>query len=113
MPQKVEQLKVSQETRKTDNGVTTLSFSISASESDWTLPDILAVEGIIPRLEERIEKAVQGYFEGAATLLEKLREPKSKQKSKPVSNVKKKTRTELDRSNVGSQTAPAAGIPAS
>jgi hypothetical protein len=40
-----------------DNGVTMFSFSISAPESDWTLPDILAAEGIIPTLEERIEQA--------------------------------------------------------
>ena len=107
MPQKVEQLKVSQETGKTDNGVTTLAFSISAPESDWTLPDILAAEGIIPTLEKRIEQAAQGYFEAASTLLEKLREPKSKEKSKPVSKVKKESRAELERPNVGSQATPA------
>jgi hypothetical protein len=95
MPQKVEQLKVSQETRKTEDGTTTLAFSISAPECDWTLP-----------LEKRIEQAAQGYFEAASTLLDKLREPKSKEKSKPVSKTKKESRPELERPSVGSQATP-------
>jgi hypothetical protein len=107
MPQKVEQLKVSQETGKTDNGVTTFAFSISAPESDWTLPDILAAEGIIPPLEERIEQAAKEYFEAAITLLDKLREPKPKDKPKPASKVKKESRAELDRPNVSPQATPA------
>jgi hypothetical protein len=106
MPQKVEQLKVTQETRKTDNGVTTLAFSISAPESDWTLSDILTAEGIIPTLQERIEQAAKGYFEAASTLLEKLREPKSKEKSKPVSKANKESRPALDRPNVSTQAIP-------
>ena len=106
MPQKVEQLKVSQETRKTEDGTTTLAFSISAPECDWTLPDILAAEGIIPQLEKRIEQAAQGYFEAASALLDKLREPKSKEKSKPVSKTKKESRPELERTSVGSQATP-------
>jgi hypothetical protein len=106
MPHKVEHLKVGQETRKTDNGLTTFAFSISAPESDWTLPDILAAEGIIPPLEERIEQAAQGYFEAASTLLDKLREPKSNEKSKPVSKAKKESRPELDRPNVNAQATP-------
>jgi hypothetical protein len=110
MPQKVEQLKVSQETRKTDNGTTTLVFSISAPESDWTLPDILAYEGVISTLEERIEQAAQGYFEAASTLLDKLRKPKSKEKSKPVSKVKKESRAELERPNVGNQATPSVKV---
>ncbi|PYV39481.1 MAG: hypothetical protein DMG06_23045 [Acidobacteria bacterium] len=107
MPQKVEQLKVSQETGKTDNGVTTLAFSISAPESDWILPDILATEGIIPTLEKRIDQTAHGYFEAATTLLEKLREPKPKEKSKPVSKAKKGSRAELEPPNVGTQVTPA------
>ena len=110
MPQKVEQLKVSQETRKTDSGVRTLAFSISAPESDWTLPDILSAEGIIPTLKERIEQAAQGYFEAATTLLEKLREPKPKEKSKLASKVKKESRAELERPNVGNQATPAVKV---
>ena len=110
MPQKVEQLKVSQETRKTDSGVRTLAFSISAPESDWTLPDILSAEGIIPTLKERIEQAAQGYFEAATTLLEKLREPKPKEKSKPVSKAKKGSRAELEPPNVSTQVTPAVKI---
>ena len=107
MSQKVEQLKVSQETGKTDSGVRTLAFSISAPESDWTLPDILAAEGIIPPLEKRIELAAQGYFEAASTLLDKLREPKPKEKSQPVSKAKKGFRAELEPPNVGTQVTPA------
>ena len=110
MPQKVEQLKVSQETGTTDNGVTTLAFSISAPESDWTLPDILAAEGIIPPLEKRIEQAAQGYFEAATTLLEKLREPKPKDKPKAASKVKKESRAELARPNVSTQATPAVKV---
>ena len=104
MSQKVEQLKVSQETGKTDNGVTTLAFSISAPESDWILPDVLATEGIIPTLEKRIDQTAHGYFEAATTLLEKLREPK------PVSKVKKESRAEPERPNLGSQATPAVKI---
>ena len=107
MPQKVELLKVSQEARKTDEGTTTLAFSISAPESDWTLPDILAAEGILPTLEERIEQAAQGYFEAATTLIKTLREPKPKERPKPVSKVKKEPRAELERSQVGSLANPA------
>jgi hypothetical protein len=110
MPQKVEQLKVSQEAPQTDEGTTTLAFSISAPESDWTLPDILAAEGIIPTLEERIEQAAQGYFKAASTLLDKLREPKPKDKPKPASKVKKESRAELDRPNVGTQATQAVKI---
>jgi hypothetical protein len=107
MPQKVEQLQVSQEAPQTDEGTMTLGFSISAPESEWALPDILSAEEIIPTLKERIEQAAQGYFEAATTLLEKLREPKPKEKSKPVSKVKKESRAELDRPNVGNQATPA------
>ena len=111
MPHKVEQLKLSQETRKTDNGVTTLAFSISAPESDWTLPDILAAEGIIPPLEKRFEQAAHEYCEAAISLLEKLREPKPKEKSKPISKVlKKESRPELDRPNVGNQATPSVKV---
>ena len=104
MPQKVEQLQVSQETRKTDSGVTTLAFSISAAQSDWALPDLLPAEGIIPTLEKRLEQAAQGYFEAATTVIEKLREPK------PVSKVKKESRAEPERPNLGSQATPAVKI---
>jgi hypothetical protein len=110
MPQKVEHLRVGQETRKTDNGLATFAFSISAPESDWTLPDILATEGIIPTLEERIEQAAQEYFEAASTLLDKLREPKPKDKPKPASKVKKESRAELERPNVSTQATPAVKI---
>jgi len=107
MPQKVEQLKVSQEARKTDDGTTTLVFSISAPDSEWTLPDILAAEGIILSLKERIEQAAQGYFEAATTLLDKLREPKPKEKFKPVSQVKKQPRAELERTPSANLSIPA------
>jgi len=110
MPQKVEQLQVSQEAPQTDEGTTTLAFSISAPESDWTLPDILSAEEIIPTLKERIEQAAQGYFEAATTLLEKLREPKPKEKSKPVSKAKKGSRAELEPPNVSTQVTPAVKI---
>jgi len=110
MPQKVEQLQVSQEAPQTDEGTTTLAFSISAPESDWTLPDILSAEEIIPTLKERIEQAAQGYFEAATTLLEKLREPKPKEKSKPVSRAKKGSRAELKPPNVSTQVTPAVKI---
>jgi len=107
MPQKVAELKLGQETRKTDNGVTTLAFSISAPESDWTLPDILAAEGIIPTLEERIEQAAQGYFEAASTLLDNLREPKPKEKPKSGSKSKKECRAEIEPPNLSTQATPA------
>src|SRR5262249_41593077 len=110
MPQKVEQLKVSQETGKIDNGVATHAFSINAPECDWTLPDILAAEGIIPTLKERIEQAAQEYSEAATTLPDKRREPKTKDKPKPASKVKKESRAELERPNVSTQATPAVKI---
>ena len=108
MPQKVQQLKVSQETRKTDDGTTTLAFSISAPEGDWTLPDILATEGIISTLQGRIEQSAQEYFKAASTILDKLREPKPKEKTKSTSKIKKDARAEADQTETGNLATAAA-----
>jgi hypothetical protein len=71
---KTDQLKVIQEAAKTDEDRTTLTFTISAPETDWRLPDILSSQNIIPSLEQMIRESVQKYFDSATTAIEKLRD---------------------------------------
>jgi hypothetical protein len=52
MPRKTDPLKVSQESSKTEDGKTTLAFTITAPDTDWRLQDILASQHIIPNLAD-------------------------------------------------------------
>ena len=89
MPRKTDPLKVSQESSNTEEGRTTLAFTISAPDTDWRLPDILASQHIIPNLEQMIHEAVQRYFDSASAAIDKLRDNRS-----PAPTVKKESKGE-------------------